>query len=167
MKHLSLFIIVFWGVLMTSCKTNPNTYQDEIEAVVRFQLAVFNSITLCDNVSDFMEFYDWAMALSNHNAIREHSFRDLLVEQSASNAFNKKVLELYDTQKILLSELQPTMQKNVWTFTELNSGVDFTFELIPVQGGDMYYRCAANEDDIESILKKAMQKKFWDILDLY
>lgn len=167
MKHLSLFIIVFLGVLMTSCKTNPNTYQDEIEDVVRFQLAVFNSITLCDNVSDFMEFYDWAMALSNHNAIREHSFRDLLVEQSASNAFNKKVLELYDTQKILLSELQPTMQKNVWTFTELNSGVDFTFELIPVQGGDMYYRCAANEDDIESILKKAMQKKFWDILDLY
>ena len=107
------------------------------------------------------------MALSDDNAIREHSFRGLLVEQSASNAFNKKVLELYDTQKILLSELQPTMQKNVWTFTELNSGVDFTFELIPVQGGDMYYRCAANEDDIESILKKTMQKKFWDILDLY
>ncbi len=167
MKHLSLFIVVFWGVLITSCKTNPNTYQDEIEDVVRFQLAVFNSITLYDNVSDFIEFYDWAMALSDDNAIRGYSFRDLLVEQTASNAFNKKVLELYDTQKILLSELQPTMQKNVWTFTELNSGVDFTFELIPVQGGDMYYRCAANEDDIESILKKTMQKKFWDILDLY
>ena len=109
MKRLSIFIVAFLGVLMTSCKTNPNTYQDEIEDVVRFQLAVFNSISLCDNISDFMEFYDWAMALLEDNVIREQPFRDLLLEQSASNTFNKKVLELYDTQKILLSELQPTM----------------------------------------------------------
>ncbi len=74
------------------------------------------------------------------------------------------LLRLYDEMDIVLSELQPTQNKHVWTFVELNTDVRFTFELIPTQGGKMYYRCKADAEDLRRQMLQSIKNLFWQEL---
>ena len=164
MKHLSV-ILLMASLLLVSCKDNPKNYAAEIEDAVRFQLAVASSIALCEDGDDFRGMYTWMMDVANQEGIREGTFRDMLLEKS-SDSFTAKILESYDSMDIVLSELQATQNERMWSFTELNTGIRFTFELIPVQGGEMYYRCSADEEDIRQLTIKSLQKAFWNALDI-
>ena len=163
MKHLSV-ILLMASLLLVSCKDNPKNYAAEIEDAVRFQLAVASSMSLCEDGDDFKGMYTWMMDLADNTAVRESSYRDMLVKKS-SDSFSAKILDLYDNLDVVLSEAQATQNEHIWTFTELNTGVRFTFELIPAQGGEIYYRCSADEDDLRQLTIKSLQKAFWKALD--
>lgn len=164
MKRLSICLLLA-SMLLVSCKDNPKNYFEEIEDAVRFQLAVASSIALCEDGDDFRGMYDWMMDLSDRNNLREGTFREMLVEKS-SDSFSAKILESYDSMYIVLSELQATQKERMWTFTELKTGVRFTFELIPAQDGEMYYYCWADEEDLRQLVLQSLQKAFWNALDL-
>ena len=58
---------------------------------------------------------------------------------------------------VVLSELQPTQNEHVWTFEELNTNVRFTFELIPAQNGEVYYRCKGDAEDLRSVMLQSFK----------
>lgn len=163
-----VFITLMMGmmcIMFIGCKNNPKNYTAEIEDAVRFQLAVANSLSICEEEDDFLGVYEWMIEASKETGIRTGSCRDLLVQKAENNAFSAKILELYDNQTIILSELQPTQNDKLWTFTEVNSAVRFSFELIPTQSGEVYYKCTANEEDLRKYTFKSLQNLFWDALD--
>ena len=164
MKKILTLLCVMASMIMVSCQSNPKNYTEEIEDAVRFQLAVVSSIAVCDDSDDYKEMFTWMMDLAEKNNMREGSYREMLVEKS-SDSFCAKVLDLYDSQDVVLSELQATQNEHVWTFTELNTSVRFTFELIPAQSGETYYRCSANEEDLRKQIIKSLKKVFWDALE--
>ncbi len=164
MKKILLLLCVMASMMLISCQNNPKYYTEEIEDAVRFQLAVANSISLCEDGDDFKGMYAWMMDLADQNTMREGTYREMLVAKS-TDSFCAKILDLYDKQDVVLSELQATQNERVWIFTELNTGVRFTFELIPVQSGETYYRCAANEEDLRNQILKSFQKVFWNALE--
>ena len=73
-------------------------------------------------------------------------------------------MQLYDEMDVVLSELQPTQNEHVGTFEELNTNVRFTFELIPTQNGEVYYRCKADADDLSQLMLESLQSVFWQSL---
>lgn len=166
MKHLSTFIFSLATLLLVSCQHNPSQYKAEIEDAVRFQLAVANSLSICDDVEDFLELCTWMITQTDENNLPTQSYRDLLVERSATDGISGRLLELYDQMEVICSEPVPTQQPLIWSFTEINSGVRFTFELIPTQDGETYYRCAANSDDLEEVTTRTLRDMFLNYLDL-
>lgn len=50
------------------------------------------------------------------------------------------------------------------TFEELNTKVRFTFELIPTQNGEVYYRCKADPDDLRQLMLESLQSVLWQSL---
>lgn len=164
-KNLSL-IVLSVILLLVSCKNNPNSYSDEIEDAVRFQLAVANSMSNFDSLEDFKDIFNWMIDFSKDIKIRRESFRDILLKKSKTDNSAKNILDLYDNLDIVLSELQATEYENIWTFVELNTGVNFTFELIPTQNGEMYYQCTAEEGDLQALISKALLKNAFDGLYL-
>ncbi|MBR5469003.1 MAG: hypothetical protein IKU78_00870 [Paludibacteraceae bacterium] len=168
MKKSFSLIIMLAILLLSSCKNknNPNSYSDEIEDAVRFQLAVANSMSDFESFDDFKEILNWMLEFSEDTKIRRESFRDILVKRSENDNAAKNILDLYDNLDIVLSELQATESEKIWTFTELNSGVGFTFELIPTQDGEMYYQCSADADDLQTLISKSVLKNVFDGLDL-
>lgn len=165
MKRLSL-ILCLASLLFVSCQHNPHKYQSEIEDAVRFQLAVANSLSICDDVEDFLELCTWMVGLTEENNLRTQSYRDVLLERSSADAVSSRLLELYNNMDIVCSELIPTQQPLIWSFTEINSDVRFTFELIPTQDGGTYYRCTANSDDLHEVTTRSLRDMFLNYLDL-
>ena len=166
-NNLTLFVLSAI-ILLVSCKNknNLNSYSDEIEDAVRFQLAVANSVSNFESIEEFQEIFKWMINFSEETGIREESFREILVKKSETDNSAKKILDLYDNLDIILSELQATEHENIWTFEELNTGVHFTFEIIPAQDGEMYYECSADEGELQALISKAFLKNVFDGLDL-
>ena len=152
MKRLSIIVYCLVALLLVSCQHNPSKYQSEIEDAVRFQLAVANSLSICDDVEDFLELCTWMIELTDDNNLRRQNYRDVLLERSVTD--------------VVCSELVPTQQPMIWSFTEINSGVRFTFELIPTQGGNTYYRCTANSEDLHEVTSRSLRDMFLNYLDL-
>jgi hypothetical protein len=84
-------------------------------------------------------------------------YRDLLAQKAETDPFCSKILQLYDEMDVVLSELQPTQNEYVWTFEELNTNVRFTFELIPAQNGEVYYRCKGDAEDLRSVMLQSFK----------
>lgn len=166
MKRLSIIVYCLVALLLVSCQHNPSKYQSEIEDAVRFQLAVANSLSICDDVEDFLELCTWMIELTDDNNLRRQNYRDVLLERSVTDVVSGRLLELYDQMDVVCSELVPTQQPMLWSFTEINSGVRFTFELIPTQGGNTYYRCTANSEDLHEVTSRSLRDMFLNYLDL-
>ena len=66
MKKSFSLIIMLAILLLSSCKNknNPNSYSDEIEDAVRFQLAVANSMSNFESFDDFKEILNWMLEFS-------------------------------------------------------------------------------------------------------
>lgn len=165
MKRISI-IIAMAGVLLVSCKPNIEQYMAEIEDAVRFQLAVAASPSTCEELDDIWDIYQWMGEIKEATRMRTVLCRDILAERAETDIVSARVLKLYDNQEIKLSKLQPTQDKNIWTFYELNSNIHFSFELIPTQDGEMYYSCTADEDDLQAWMLKMMTDMLWDVLEL-
>lgn len=161
MKRLSFFLVAVASLLLVSCKNNPQHYRAEIEDAVRMQLAIASAFSIYEEGDDAMGLYEWMQYVTDDQFGRTGLYRDLLAEKAAEDAFCGKMLRLYDEMDIVLSELQPTQNEHVWTFTELNTDVRFTFELIPTQGGEMYYRCKADAEDLRRQMLQSIKDLFW------
>lgn len=163
MQRISLILLLV-SVLLISCKNNPRYYQAEMEDAVRFQLAVANSFYECEDIEEFGEWLEWILAL-NQQKRADKSCRELLVEQASSNPICEKVVQIYDSQEIILSEPQVVHPDRVWSFYELNSELSFTFTLIPTQNGDMYYKCEVDPDEYQSYITKKFYGTFLNSID--
>ena len=164
MKRFSIVLLAVLSVLLVSCQLSPKSYYKEIEDAVRIQLAIANALTVYESGDDAMGLYEWMQHVTDDLSARQGLYRDRLVEKAADDAFCGKILQLYDEMDVVLSELQPTQNEHVWTFEELNTNVRFTFELIPAQNGEVYYRCKADPEDLRQLMLESFKSVFWQSL---
>ena len=164
LKHFSVVFLAVLSVLLVSCQLSPKSYYKEIEDAVRIQLAIANALTVYEDGDDAMGLYKWMQHVTDDLSGRQGLYRDLLAQKAESDPFCGKILQLYDEMDVVLSELQPTQNEHVWTFEELNTNVRFTFELIPTQNGEVYYRCKADPDDLRQLMLESLQSVFWQSL---
>ena len=164
LKRFSVVFLAVLSVLLVSCQLSPKSYYKEIEDAVRIQLAIAHALTVYEDGDDAMGLYEWMQHVTDDLAGRQGLYRDLLAQKAESDPFCGKILQLYDEMDVVLSELQPTQNEHVWTFEELNTNVRFTFELIPTQNGEVYYRCKADADDLRQLMLQSLQSVFWQSL---
>lgn len=164
LKRFSVVFLAVLSVLLVSCQLSPKSYYKEIEDAVRVQLAIANALTVYEDGDDAMGLYKWMQHVTDDLSGRQGLYRDLLAQKAESDPFCGKILQLYDEMDVVLSELQPTQNEHVWTFEELNTNVRFTFELIPTQNGEVYYRCKADADDLSQLMLESLQSVFWQSL---
>ena len=164
MKRFSIVFLAVLSVLLVSCQLSPKSYYKEIEDAVRVQLAIANALTVYEDGDDALGLYEWMQHVTDDLSGRQGLYRDLLAQKAESDPFCDKILQLYDEMDIILSELQPTQNERIWTFEELNTNVRFTFELIPAQNGEVYYRCKADADDLSQLMLESLQSVFWQSL---
>ena len=164
LKRFSVVFLAVLSVLLVSCQLSPKSYYKEIEDAVRIQLAIANALTVYEDGDDAMGLYEWMQHVTDDLSGRQGLYRDLLAQKAESDPFCDKILQLYDEMDIILSELQPTQNERVWTFEELNTNVRFTFELIPAQNGEVYYRCKADAEDLRQLMVESLQSVFWQSL---
>ena len=156
-KRFSIFFLAVLSVLFVSCHTSPNSYSEEIEDAVRIQLAIASAMTVYEPGDNAMGLYEWMLFVTNDTIGRQGLYRHLLAEKAKTDAFCAKILHLYDEMEVTLSTLQPTQNKHVWNFKELNTNVRFTFELIPAQNGEVYYRCKGDAKDLRSVMLQSFK----------
>ena len=164
LKRFSIVFLAVLSVLLVSCQLSPKSYYKEIEDTVRIQLAIANALTVYEDGDDVMGLYEWMQHVTDDLAGRQGLYRDLLAQKAESDPFCGKILQLYDEMDVVLSELHPTQNEHVWTFEELNTNVRFTFELIPTQNGEVYYRCKADAEDLRQLMLESLQSVFWQSL---
>lgn len=164
LKRFSVVFLAVLSVLLVSCQLSPKSYYKEIEDAVRVQLAIANALTVYEDGDDALGLYEWMQHVTDDLSARQGLYRDLLAQKAESDPFCGKILQLYDEMDVVLSELQPTQNEHVWTFEELNTNVRFTFELIPTQNGEVYYRCKADADDLRQLMLESLQSVFWQSL---
>jgi hypothetical protein len=161
MKRFSIVFLAVLSVLLVSCQLSPKSYYKEIEDAVRIQLAIANALTVYEDGDDAMGLYEWMQHVTDDLSGRQGLYRDLLAQKAETDPFCGKILQLYDEMDVVLSELQPTQNEHVWTFEELNTNVRFTFELIPAQNGEVYYRCKADAEDLRALTFRSIKSIFW------
>ena len=161
MKRFSIVFLAVLSVLLVSCQLSPKSYYKEIEDAVRIQLAIANALTVYEDGDDTMGLYEWMQHVTDDPSGRQGLYRDLLAQKAESDPFCGKILQLYDEMDVVLSELQPTQNEYVWTFEELNTNVRYTFELIPAQNGEVYYRCKGDAEDLRSVMLQSFKNVFW------
>ena len=164
MKRFSIVFLAVLSVLLVSCQLSPKSYYKEIEDAVRIQLAIANALTVYEDGDDAMGLYEWMQHVTDDLSGRQGLYRDLLAQKAESDPFCGKILQLYDEMDVVLSELQPTQNEHVWTFEELNTNVRFTFELIPAQNGEVYYRCKADAEVLRQLMLESFKSVFWQSL---
>jgi hypothetical protein len=164
MKRLSTLFLAMMTCVLASCQLSPKSYYKEMEDAVRIQLAIANALSVYEAGDDAMVLYEWMQNVTDDLSGRQGLYRDLLAQKAESDPFCGKILQLYDEMDVVLSELQPTQNEHVWTFEELNTNVRFTFELIPTQNGEVYYRCKADADDLRQLMLQSLQSVFWQSL---
>ena len=164
LKRFSVAFLAVLSVLLVSCHTSPNSYSEEIEDAVRIQLAIANALTVYEDGDDAMGLYEWMQHVTDDLSGRQGLYRDRLAQKAETDPFCGKILQLYDEMDVVLSELQPTQNEHVWTFEELNTNVRFTFELIPAQNGEVYYRCKADAEDLRQLMLESFKSVFWQSL---
>ena len=156
-KRFSILFLAVLSVLLLSCQLSPKSYYKEIEDAVRIQLAIANALTVYEDGDDAMGLYEWMQHVTDNLSGRQGLYRDLLAQKAESDPFCGKILQLYDEMDVVLSELHPTQNEHVWTFEELNTNVRFTFELIPAQNGEVYYRCKGDAEDLRSVMLQSFK----------
>lgn len=161
MKRFSIVFLAVLSVLLVSCQLTPKSYYKEIEDAVRIQLAIANALTVYEDGDDAMGLYEWMQHVTDDLSGRQGLYRDRLAQKAETDPFCGKILQLYDEMDVVLSELQPTQNEHVWTFEELNTNVRFTFELIPAQNGEVYYRCKADPEDLRQLMLESFKSVFW------
>ena len=164
MKRFSIVFLAVLSVLLVSCQLSPKSYYKEIEDAVRIQLAIANALTVYEDGDDAMGLYEWMQHVTDDLSGRQGLYRDRLAKKAETDPFCGKILQLYDEMDVVLSELQPTQNEYVWTFEELNTNVRFTFELIPTQNGEVYYRCKADAEDLRQLMLESFKSVFWQSL---
>ena len=164
MKRFSILCLAMLTCVFASCQLSPKSYYLEMEDAVRIQLAIANALTVYEDGDDALGLYEWMQHVTDDLSGRQGLYRDLLAQKAESDPFCGKILQLYDEMDVVLSELQPTQNEHVWTFEELNTNVRFTFELIPTQNGEVYYRCKADADDLRQLMLESLQSVFWQSL---
>ena len=164
LKRFSIVFLAVLSVLLVSCQLSPKSYYKEIEDAVRIQLAIANALTVYEDGDDAMVLYEWMQHVTDDLSGRQGLYRDLLAQKAESDPFCGKILQLYDEMDVVLSELQPTQDEHVWIFEELNTNVRFTFELIPTQNGEVYYRCKADAEDLRQLMLESFKSVFWQSL---
>ena len=161
LKRFSVVFLAVLSVLLVSCQLSPKSYYKEIEDAVRIQLAIANARPVYEDGADTMGLYEWMQHVPDDPSGRQGLYRDLLAQKAESDPFCGKILQLYDEMDVVLSELQPTQNEYVWTFEELNTNVRFTFELIPTQNGEVYYRCKADAEALRALTLRSIKSIFW------
>ena len=161
MKRFSILFLAMMTCVIASCQLSPKSYYKEMEDAVRIQLAIANALSVYEAGDDAMVLYEWMQHVADNLSGRQGLYRDLLAQKAESDPFCGKILQLYDEMDIVLSELQPTQNERVWTFEELNTNVRFTFELIPAQNGEVYYRCKADAEDLRALTLRSIKSIFW------
>ena len=161
LKRFSVVFLAVLSVLLVSCQLSPKSYYKEMEDAVRVQLAIANALTVYEDGDDALGLYEWMQLVTDALSGRQGLYRDRLAQKAETDPFCGKILQLYDEMDVVLSELQPTQNEHVWTFEELNTNVRFTFELIPAQNGEVYYRCKADPEDLRQLMLESFKSVFW------
>ena len=164
MKRFSILFLAMMTCVIASCQLSPKSYYKEMEDAVRIQLAIANALSVYEAGDDAMVLYEWMQHVTDNLSGRQGLYRDLLAQKAESDPFCGKILQLYDEMDVVLSELQPTQDEHVWIFEELNTNVRFTFELIPTQNGEVYYRCKADAEDLRQLMLESFKSVFWQSL---
>lgn len=144
-------------------KTSVEDYEKEIEDAVTYYVAKINfiatlakenqehALNLFDGMDDEIlkmyrgsdeTLYDVILEMlgkSNntfHKSILKMSQWDDTPERRQYAKLSKRLLKFYDETYITLTEYKVVLsipRKKIWKFTELNSGIDFTFKLSNVK----------------------------------
>ena len=163
MKTRCFLLTLLSVLLFSACQPKFDQYQDEAEDCVRYQLAVANCVTDFEDWFDFMQWVSAVIEMSEET-MQGGTYRERLVENVDKDPYSAMLLESYDSMDVVLSKAETKVAGKVWTFSEINTGIDFTFSLIPAQNGDVYYKCEVDGEKYSSYVQANFMKRMFDLI---
>ena len=163
MKAKYSLLILLMVFIFSGCQSKFDKYQDEAEDCVRYQLAVANCVT---DFEDWFDFMEWVLEVTkmSEETLQGGTYRERLVANADKNPYSAMLLETYDSLDVVLTKAEIEVAGKVWTFSEINTGLDFTFSLIPTQKGDVYYKCEVDSEKFSSYVQANFMKNLFNLI---